>query len=102
MPIIAPTPTDVPASEAKVYDKYWMKHFSIMANDPSGKIVVTAILHKARDTGNGVYELSPVDTDVIIRVNDFGAAAVADPSLVTLQNMLLDKISAIALAQGKL
>jgi len=41
MPIVAPTPTNVPASDAKVYDKYWLKHFSIMANDPSGKIIVS-------------------------------------------------------------
>jgi hypothetical protein len=73
-----------------------------MANDPSGKIIVTAILHKARDTGSGVYELSPVDSDVIVRVNDLAAAAVADPTLLTIQNGLLDKISQIAIAQHKI
>lgn len=102
MPIIAPTPTDVPASDAKVYDMYWLKHFSIMANDPSDKIIVTAILHKARDAGSGVWELSPVDPDVIVRVNDFAAAVVADPTLATIQASLLEKVRQIAIAQGKI
>lgn len=101
MPIVAPIPTDVPASDAKVYDMYWLKHFSIMANDPSGKIIVTAILHKARDAGSA-WELSPVDPDVIVRVNDFDAAVVADPTLTTLKDGLLAKVREIAIAQGKI
>lgn len=102
MPIDAPTPTNVPTSDAKVYDKYWLKHFSIMANDPSNKIIVTAILHKARDAGSGVWEFSPVDPDVIVRVNNFDAAALADPTLNTIKDGLLEKIKAIAVAQGKI
>ena len=102
MPIVAPTPTNVPASDAKVYDKYWLKHFVIMANDPSGKVIITAILRKARLVSGGVWELSPVDPDVIIRVNDFDAAAVTDPTLNTIKDSLLEKIKEIAVAQGKI
>ena len=102
MPIVAPTPTNVPASDAKVYDKFWLKHFSIMAGDPDRNVVVTAILHKARDAGGGVWELSPVDPDVIVRVNDFDAAVVADPTLNTIRDTLLEKIKEVAVAQGKI
>ncbi len=101
MPIDAPTPTNVPASDAKVYDKYWMKHFAIMANDPTGKVVVTAILHKAREVA-GVWELSPVDGDVIVRVNDLDAAITADPTMATIKTDLLNKVKDIAVAQGKI
>jgi hypothetical protein len=101
MPIVAPTPTNVPASDAKVYDKYWLKHFVIMANDPSKKVIVTAILHKAREE-NGEWELSPVDSDVVVRVNDFDAAATVDPTLATIKESLLAKIQEVAVAQGKI
>jgi len=59
-------------------------------------------LHKARDAGSGIWELSPVDPDVIIRVNDFDAAAVADPSLTAIKDGLLAKVREIAIAQGKI
>lgn len=101
MPIIAPTPTNVPASDAKTYDKFWLKHFVIMANDPSGKVIVTAILHKARESG-GVWELSPVDSDIVIRVSDFDAAAVADPEMAAIKESLLYKVKEVAVAQGKI
>lgn len=101
MPIIAPTPTEVPALEAKTYDKYWLKYLQIMADNPSNKIRVTAILHKAREVG-GEWELSSVDSDVVVIVDDFEAAATVDPTLITLKNDLLDKIRDIAVAQNKI
>lgn len=101
MPIVAPTPTNVPAQDAVTYDIYWLKSLSIIANDPNGKIVVTGIMHKARDN-NGVIEFSPVDPDVIVRVNDLMAEAVTFPSLLTLEQTLLTQISVIAVAQGKI
>ena len=100
MPIVAPTPTEVPASGNKTYDKYWLKHFQIVAN-PAEKVRVMSILHKAREV-NGTWELSPVDPDVVILVEDFDSLATNDPSLTTLKNSLLDKISAIAIAQNKI
>jgi len=101
MPIDAPTPTEVPASDAKVYDKFWLKHFSIIANDPAKKVIVTAVFQKTR-VENGVWELSPVDDDVTVRVNDFDAAAVADPSLNAVRDGLLEKIKEVAVAQEKI
>ena len=100
MPIDAPTPTNVPASDAKVYDKYWLKYFSIMANDPTKKVTVTAILRKARQLEGGAWELSEVDDDVVIRLNDFDAASQADPSLIAIREGLLEKIKEVAVTQG--
>lgn len=102
MPIDAPTPTNVPASEAKVYDKYWLKSFNIMAGDPERKVTVQAVLQKARMLEDGSFELSPYDDPITIRVNDFYAAAESDPSMSAIKEGLLEKIKEIAIAQNKI
>lgn len=102
MPIDAKTPTEVPASEAKVYDKYWLKHFVIMANDPSKKIRVTATLQKALVDKDGNWELSPVDDDVVIRVADFDSIAGENNALTKIKEDLLNVIKAVGMSQNKL
>lgn len=102
MAIVAPTPTNVPAQNAVVYDIYWLKSLNIAAGNPANPIVVTGILHKARDAGGGNIELSPIDPDVVVRLNDFAAAAVTWPNLITLEQDILNQISVIAVAQHKI
>lgn len=59
MPIEASTPTVVPASEEKVFDKYRVTGLNMNSRDPNSSIRVVATLHKARVLESGEWELSP-------------------------------------------
>lgn len=102
LPVIpAGSPTVVLPSVGQTYDRYWLKDLVIHAKDPSKRINVLAVLHKAGIALDGSTVLSLVDGDVTILLPDLFAAAAAmdaigDHTLSQAMAAVLDGIVAYA------
>lgn len=89
--------TVIPASDEKVYDKYWMTHLIIAAPSTTSDARLIATLVPVRDVevdGVVTKELMPDADQTVININNvFGRASVNESfamALVTVLNELIE------------
>jgi len=96
----------IPATDEKIYDKYWMTQISILSPDPTKDSTVVVQLVPARDVDVGggqiVKELMPDASPVTIVERNLFAKAATDEDLANSIVSVLDSIMDIGKEQGLL
>jgi len=97
MPIQATSPTTVPASAAKIYDKWWLSLH--IAGNQKPRAMIT--LKKYRTLDNGSNEFSPVDKPISFAIADVltvaaSRAASNKPALSNAMTALYGAVQEIA------
>ena len=99
--------TIIPASEEKVYDKFWLTQLSILAQDPTKEARIVAVLVPARDVtvnvgGEDVVikELMPDAENTTIVVPNLFERMASTPSLAIAMGAVLNELTAIGQEKG--
>ena len=98
IPVSNPTVVPQQTVPAVTYDTWWIKRLMINGDNPSGKVVIRAVLHKAAMNQDGTPNFSPTDPDLVIVVPDVYAAIAQVPALGTAEGAILAAIVAYAQA----
>jgi len=99
--------TVIPASEEKIYDKYWMTQLHIIAQSPTEEAKMIAVFSPARDITVNVdgediviKELMPDAEDVKIVVPDLFERMATDIDLATVMGGVLVELIKIGQEKG--
>ena len=99
----------IPASDEKVYDKYWMTHLVVAAPSPTAKARMVATLVPARDVETvidgepiTVKELMPNAENIVMILDDAFGRAATDENFATALVTTLNELITIGKEKGVL
>lgn len=112
LPLIpASTPYTIPATEERVYDKWWLADLRVIGAllpdgtpDPSLPLNGIATLYKGRKREDGTWEMAPniAANRVILRLDDIIAAAETDPDAANAIVGIMTYLVKLGYSQGVL